>query len=107
LSIITTLPRQKGYAGLRAVAGSTICIFDDSILPMQYYPWYQPTLVNIHHANQALRKEQYGLVLESGSLATGVSQIVCTMLNANGETVPMPDDQAIVENDDEGTTVVE
>jgi hypothetical protein len=105
LSIITTLPRQKGYAGLRAVAGSTICIFDDSILPMQYYPWYQPTLVSIHHAHQVLRKEQYAVVLESGSLLTGAGQITCTMLDSKGDTVPMPEEQTIVSREDEGTTV--
>jgi hypothetical protein len=78
------------------VAGSTICIYDDSILPMQYYPWYQPTLVSIHHAHQVLRKEQYAVVLESGSLLTGASQITCTMIDSKGDTVPMPEEQTIV-----------
>jgi hypothetical protein len=74
---------------------------------MQYYPWYQPTLVNIHHANQVLRKEHYGVVLESGSLLTGAGQITHTMLDSKGDTVPMPDDQTIVEKEGGNTTKIE
>jgi hypothetical protein len=106
LGIKTTLPRQKGYTAIRAVVGSTVCIADDSLLPQAMYPWYQPMIVKIHHANSVLRKEQYGLQLESGSIATGVSQVTFTMLDANGEIVPMPEGQTIVEKEDEGTKVV-
>jgi hypothetical protein len=43
-----------------------------------------------------LRKEQYAVVLESGSLLTGAGQITCTMLDSKGDAVPMPEEQTIV-----------
>jgi len=103
--ITTNTPRVKQYAAMRATAGSKICVMDENLSP---FPWsYFASLLIIHHNNQILRKEHFGIMLESGSQVTGVSQITCTKLDSKGDTVPMPDDQSIVEEEGGNTTKTE
>ena len=105
MDIVTTTPRVKQYAAMRATAGSKIYVMDENLSP--FTSSYFASLLNIHHNNQVLRKEHFGIVLESGSLLTGASQISFTKLDSKGETVPVPEDQAIVEKEGEKTTKIE
>jgi hypothetical protein len=79
----------------------------DSLLSVQepdLYAWeVNAAKLAIRNLNKTLTKAYRGVVLGSRSMVTGADQIECTTLDANGDTVPIPSGQAIVENEEEGT----
>ena len=101
LDILTTSARIKKYAALRAVAGSSLCVQDESIHPSGYP--FLAARVKVRDTSQALRPEYYGVALASQSLLTGADQITYTMKNANGDIVAMPSGQQVITDDAKST----
>ena len=97
LKIVTSSPRVKDFAALKATAGSMICVQDESAVPVGMPN--SPVDVNIHHDYPLLRDSQFAIVLDGGSLLTGANQITFTMKNVNNEIVPMPESQTVITED--------
>ena len=97
--IKTTTPRTRQYSGMKAVAGSTICVQDETLHPMM------PLVAHVHIRNDhhVLKTDYYGVQLDSGSLLTGGDGITFTTLDAKGDAVDMPEVNRVVVSPNGGT----
>ena len=100
LYIETTLPRIENFAAVKAAAGSTILVQDETALPLNYGAILTGFL-KVHHNLPKLRKGQVAIALDAQSKLIGADQVTCTKLNLKGETVPMSTNTRIVTNDDD------
>ena len=97
--IKTTTPRTRQYAGMKAVAGSTICVQDETLHPMM------PLVSHVHIRNDqhVLKPDYFGIQLDAGSLLSGADGITFTTLDAKGDAAEMPDANRIVVGENGGT----
>ena len=99
--IKTTTPRTRQYAGMKAVAGSTICVQDETLHPMM------PLVSHVHIRNDqhVLKSDYFGVQIDSGSLLSGADGITFTTLNAKGDATDMPEANRIVAATSRGAVV--
>jgi len=105
LYVTTTLPRIKDFAALKAAASSTICIQDESVLPLNMSTAFN-AFVKIHHANVVQAAEYYCVALEDRSTLTGAARLRCTTINLKSETVAMARAHWVAGKSGQGNLVV-